>query len=80
LLTTRKAGALPKLGAARSKPPEIDDDDRRKLRELLGDDIGKRDRLPYTPRFEDVVAAFNDGRRRHFSPHQVWRLVAMLSK
>lgn len=80
LLTTRKAGQLPKLGAARSKPPEIDDEDRRRLRELLGEDIGKRDRLPYTPRFEELVTAFNDGRRRRFSPHQVWRLVAMLSK
>lgn len=80
LLTTRKAGELPKLGAARSKPPEISDEDRRRLREMLGEDIGKRDRLPYTPRFEELVAAFNDGRRRRFSPHQVWRLVAMLSK
>jgi hypothetical protein len=80
LLTARKAGELPKLGAAKSKPPEIDDEDRRRLRELLGDDIGKRDRLPYSPRFEELVAAFNDGRRRRFSPHQVWRLVAMLSK
>ena len=80
LLTTRKAGQLPKLGAARSHPPEIDDDDRRMLRELLGEDIGKRDRLPYSPRFDELVQAFNAGRRRRFSPHQVWRLVAMLSK
>ena len=80
LLTTRKAGQLPKLGAARSHPPEIDDEDRRRLRELLGTDIGKRDRLPYSARFDELVQAFNEGRRRRFSPHQIWRLVAMLSK
>ena len=80
VLTTRKAGGLPKLGAARSKPPEIDDADRQRLRELLADDVGKRDRLPYTPRFDALVTAFNVGRRRPYSPHQIWRLVATVAK
>lgn len=80
LLTTRKAGQLPKLGAARSAPPEVGDEDRQRLRDLLGDDIGKRDRLPYQPRFDQLVTAFNAGRRRPYSPHQIWRLVATLAK
>lgn len=80
VLTTRKSGALPKLGAAKSKPPELDDPDRMKLAQLLKDDLGKRDRLPYTPRFDEIVNAFNRGRRRPFSPHQIWRLVATLAK
>ena len=80
LLNLRKAGKLPKLGEARSKPPDVGDDDRRRLREMLGDDIGKRDRLPYTPRFDAVVDAFNRTQPRPLSPHLVWRLVATLAK
>lgn len=80
LLTTRKAGKLPKLGAARSEAPEIEEQDRQKLKELLGASIGRRDRLPYSPEFETVVSAFNIGRRRPYSPHQIWRVVATLAK
>lgn len=80
VLTTRKSGQLPKLGAARSKPPELDEADRMRLAKLLMADLGKRDRLPYTPRFDEIVNAFNAGRRRPFSPHQIWRLVATLAK
>src|SRR5689334_11081867 len=43
LLNLRKAGALPKLGEARSRPPNVDPQDEDRLRELLGPDIGKRD-------------------------------------
>jgi catechol 2,3-dioxygenase-like lactoylglutathione lyase family enzyme len=80
LLTTRKAGQLPKLGAARSKPPEMEDDDRDLLRKLLGDAIGRRDRLPYSDEFDHLVENFNRGRRRPFSPHLVWRMAATLAK
>ena len=80
LLNARKAGAMPKLGAARSTPPEIHPADAERLRSLLGDAIGQRDRLPYTTRFDDLVTAFNAGRRRPYSPHQVWRLVASMAK
>lgn len=80
LLNLRKAGKLPKLGDARSKPPDVGDEDRARLREMLGDDIGKRDRLPYTPRFDAVVDAFNRTQSRPLSPHLVWRLVATLAK
>src|SRR5688572_4321016 len=80
LLNLRKAGKLPKLGDARSKPPEVGDEDRARLREMLGDDIGKRDRLPYTERFDAIVDSFNRTQARPLSPHLVWRLVATLAK
>ena len=80
LLNLRKGGKLPKLGEARSNPPEISPEDRVKLREMLGPDIGKRDRLPYTPRFDQLVDEFNRSQPRPVSPHLVWRLVATLAK
>jgi catechol 2,3-dioxygenase-like lactoylglutathione lyase family enzyme len=80
LLNLRKAGKLAKLGEAKSTPPEVDDESRQRLREMLGADIGKRDRLPYTKRFDDVVNQFNETLPRRLSPHLVWRLVATLAK
>lgn len=80
LLNARKSGKLPKLGDARSTPPPVSDEDRRKLRDMLGADIGKRDRLPYTQRFDQIVDAFNGTQPRAISPHLVWRLVATLAK
>lgn len=80
LLNLRKAGKLPKLGEARSKPPPVSPEDREALRSLLGEDIGKRDRLPYTKRFDALVDSFNKTQPRPLSPHLVWRLVATLAK
>ena len=80
LLNLRKGGKLPKLGEARSMPPTVPDEDRQKLREMLGADIGKRDRLPYTKRFDEIVEAFNRTQARALSPHLIWRLVATLAK
>ena len=80
LLNLRKAGKLPKLGEARSRPPKVDPEAESRLRELLGSDIGKRDRLPYTPRFDDLVNEFNKTQARRLSPHLVWRIVARLAK
>ena len=80
LLTIRKAGNLPKLGAARSKPPDAAPEDRELLRSLLGADMGRRDRLPYTPRFDEIADAFNKARPRPMPPHYLWRLIATLAK
>jgi catechol 2,3-dioxygenase-like lactoylglutathione lyase family enzyme len=80
LLNLRKAGKLPKMGEARSRPPEVTPEARAQLREMLGDDIGKRDRLPYTERFDELVDEFNKTQGRPLSPHLVWRLVATLAK
>lgn len=80
LLNIRKAGKLPKMGEAKSKPPPVSEESRQQLREMLGEDIGKRDRLPYTPRFDELVDGFNRTQPRPLSPHLVWRLVATLAK
>ena len=80
LLLMRKKGKLPKLGEARSRPPEVTPEARQQLRDMLGADIGKRDRLPYTPRFDALVDEFNRTQPRPLSPHLVWRLVATLAK
>ena len=80
LLNLRKRAKLPKLGEARSPAPELPAESRAALRDLLGDDIGKRERLPYTPRFEQIVEQFNATLPRKMSPHLVWRLVATLAK
>jgi catechol 2,3-dioxygenase-like lactoylglutathione lyase family enzyme len=80
LLNMRKAGELPKLGNAKSKPPKLDPEAEERLHELLGDDIGKRDRLPYTDRFDKLVNEFNKTLPRRLSPHLVWRIVAKMAK
>jgi len=80
LLTTRKAGKLPRMGEAASSPPDLSADEKRELRELIGKDIGKRDRLPYSVRFGEIADAFNRGRRRPIAAHQLWRAIATLSK
>lgn len=80
LLTIRKAGELPKIGEAPSKPPELSAEDKAQLIELLGKDKGKRDRLPYSQRFEEIAEAFNKGRRRAIAAHQLWRAIATLTK
>lgn len=80
LLNLRKGGKLPRLGEARSHPPEISDGARTQLKTLLAHDLGKRDRLPYTARFDALVDAFNRTLPRPLSPHLVWRLVATLAK
>ena len=80
LLNLRKAGKLPKLGEARSASPPITAEDEQRLRALLGEDIGKRDRLPYSERFDALVNEFNKTLPRRLSPHLVWRIVAKLAK
>ena len=80
LLNIRKRGKLPKLGEARSKPPVVTEEALSQLRGMLGADIGKRDRLPYTKRFDELVDEFNKSQDRPLSPHLVWRLVATLAK
>jgi len=80
LLNLRKGGKLPKLGAARSVPPEVSPEALEVLKALVAKDIGRRDRLPYTDRFDAIVDEFNRTQPRALSPHLVWRLVATMAK
>ncbi len=80
LLNLRKAGKLPKLGEARSTPPPLSPEQKLRLVEMLGEDIGRRDRLPYTDRFNELVDEFNRSLPRSLSPHLLWRAVATLGK
>lgn len=80
LLTIRKGGKLPKLGEATSKPPTLTAEEKSLLRELVGKDLGKRDRLPYTRRFEEIGDAFIAARKAGISPHHLWRAIATLAK
>lgn len=88
LLSLRKKAALPKLGAARSRPSQSDPETIALLRDVLEDEfagkIGRRDRLPYSQQFDAISTAFNRSRLRRgespLAPHQLWRLVALLAK
>ena len=80
LLTVRKSGKLPRVGDARSNPPVVAPEQRELLRRLIAKDAGRRDRLPYTPRFDEIVEQFNASLPRPMSAHHIWRLVATLAK
>lgn len=79
----RKAGKLPKLGRAATKPPRLDPEHEAILTELVVAEVGQlslRDRLPYTEAFDRIVIAFNARAALSLSPHDVWRVVAKLAK
>lgn len=83
LQALRKAGKLPRLGRAASRPPAISDEDEASLAALVVGALGKlslRDRLPYSPEFDGIVSAFNDSAGLSLGAHEVWRLVAKLAK
>jgi catechol 2,3-dioxygenase-like lactoylglutathione lyase family enzyme len=80
LLNLRKGGKLPKLGEAKSRPPTVTPEELAALKSFMGPDLGKRDRLPYTERFDNLVDEFNRTLPRKLSPHLVWRLVATMAK
>ncbi len=79
----RKAGRLPRLGRAASKPPRIDAEDESRLVALVEAEIGqisKRDQLVYADAFNHIVTTFNADRGLSLSPHDLWRIVAKLAK
>lgn len=80
LLTVRKSGKLPRVGEARSNPPVVAPEQRQLLRQLIARDAGRRDRLPYTAQFDQIVERFNASLPRPMSAHHIWRLVATLAK
>jgi len=83
LQNLRKAGKLPPAGKAASTPPRISEEEESLLQELvvaMTGSLGQRDQLPYDPRFDGLVEAFNQQAGRALSPHDIWRLVAKLAK
>ncbi|MCC6428038.1 MAG: acetylxylan esterase [Phycisphaerales bacterium] len=79
----RKAGRLPRLGRSPGTKPAVPPDDERLLTELIQSTVGttgQRDQLPYTPAFDRMVWEFNQRTGRSLAPHELWRLVATLSK
>lgn len=83
LQNLRKAGRLPPAGRAASAPPRISEEEETLLRELvvaMTGSLGQRDQLPYDPRFDGLVEAFNQQAGRQLIPHDIWRLVAKLAK
>jgi catechol 2,3-dioxygenase-like lactoylglutathione lyase family enzyme len=80
LLNLRKSKKLPRLGDARSHVPDLPEHARTRLRQIVSDDIGRRDRLPYTDRFDQLVDAFNKTLDKPLSPHLIWRAIATLAK
>ncbi|MEO0511333.1 MAG: hypothetical protein AAF108_00335 [Planctomycetota bacterium] len=79
----RKSGRLPRLGRATDAPPRIEPEEEawlaERVRAAVGS-LGRRDALPYTDRFDAIVAAFNELTGRGLGPHSVWRLIAKLAK
>lgn len=79
----RKAGKLPRLGRAASKPPAIVPEEEAWLADAVIQTVGtlgQRDQLPYTPEFDGIVERFNARTGRDLTPHDIWRLVAKLAK
>ncbi len=87
LLSLRKRGVLPRLGAARESAP-VDEKAIALIKELVISEfdgrLGRRDRLPYSEDFERLRDAFNarrvQRREQPMSPHALWRLVASVAK
>ena len=79
----RKAGKLPKSGAAATLPVKLQPKEESWLSdrvvEIVGS-LGQRDQLPYHAKFDGLVEQFNAETGRTLSPHDVWRVVAKLAK
>ncbi len=79
----RKAGRLPKGLKAWEKAPVVTGEQATLLKALVTEAVGQlslRDRLPYSPEFDDIVQRFNAQAGLSFSPYQVWRVIAKLAK
>ncbi|MBI1336146.1 MAG: hypothetical protein GC164_04190 [Phycisphaera sp.] len=79
----RKAGNLPRMGRAATKPPAVSSEHEEILTQLVEAVVGKlslRDRLPYTPEFDQLVTDFNAQTGLSLSPHDAWRVIAKLAK
>jgi len=83
LQNLRKSGRLPRIGKAAEMPVALDREHEQTLTRLVLEHIeqlGQRDRLPYTPAMDAIVERFNSEAGLSLTPHQVWRVIAKLAK
>lgn len=83
LQNIRKAGKLPPIGRAPSKPPRVSEAEEQWLRQAVEEAVGtlgQRDQLPFTPRFETLLERFNQASGRTLDPHDLWRIIAKIAK
>ncbi|MFZ2874441.1 MAG: hypothetical protein WAZ94_08155 [Phycisphaerales bacterium] len=83
LQNLRKANKLPRLGRAASPSIKVTEDEESLLVGLVTEQagtLGQRDQLVYDPRFDTLTERFNARTGRSLSRHDLWRLVAKLSK
>lgn len=79
----RKAGKLPRLGRAQSKPPRIEPEHEALLIEIVESHIGaisKRDQLLYHATFDYIANTFNARTGLSLNRHDLWRVLAKLAK
>jgi argininosuccinate lyase len=83
LQNIRKAGKLPPIGRAPSKPPRISEAEEQWLRQAVEEavgSLGQRDQLPFTPKFDALLQRFNQASGRALDPHDLWRVIAKIAK
>jgi argininosuccinate lyase len=83
LQNIRKAGKLPPIGRAPSKPPRISEAEEQWIRQAVEESVGslgQRDQLPFTPRFDTILQRFNQASGRSLDPHDLWRVIAKIAK
>ncbi len=83
LLRLRKAGKLPKSGMKGAGRVKIDAEHESTLAAMVVEaagTMGKRDRLPHTRSFDDLLARFNTACALTLDAHDLWRVIARLAK
>lgn len=83
LFRLRKSGRLPRMGRASSQPFSLSPDEKDVIIQVLEDrglSLSLRDRLPYTAEFDDVFSHITSRLDKTLSKHDVWRVLARLSK
>jgi argininosuccinate lyase len=83
LQNIRKAGKLPPIGRAPSRPPRLSESEEEWLAGAIVESVGslgQRDQLPFTPKFELLLNRFNEATGRSMDPHDLWRVIAKLAK
>jgi hypothetical protein len=83
LFQLRKAARLPRVGSITSVAIDIPPTDFELAEGLLRRHLGvtgSRDQLPYSEQFERIWSEYNRDASRQLDKHQLWRLIARVSK